>query len=150
MSYLVDVNILIYAVNADSKNHEQARQWLDYQLADEPYTVGLPWPVLYGFVRIVTNTQLPAALNLAEAWSLVEDWLSRPGAWSPTPTPRHANILGRMLTETNASGDMITDAHLATLASEHSLTVVSHDQDFARFADKDLARWFDPVTNSTS
>lgn len=145
MSYLIDVNVLIYAINADAKFHEQTRQWLDYQLADEPYKVGLPWPTLYGFVRIVTNPKLPTALNLSEAWSLVEDWLARPAAWSPTPTPRHAGILGKMLAETNASGDLVTDAHLATLASEHSLTVVSYDQDFARFADANLVKWLDPT-----
>lgn len=149
MSYLVDVNILIYATNADAPKHEQARDWLDFTLAEDEGTVGLPWAVLVGFVRIITHPRGWTPLELREAWSLVEEWRARPAAWSPSPTPRHAEVFSTMLTETSATGNLVTDAHLAALAHEHSLTVVSHDQDFEKFSKTGLVRWFDPLASAT-
>ena len=46
---LIDVNILLYAVNAASTQHASAREWLDRQLTG-PVPVGMPWVVLTGFL----------------------------------------------------------------------------------------------------
>ena len=46
---LVDLNILLYAVNRDADLHARARAWLNEVVwADEP--VGLSWVVLLGVV----------------------------------------------------------------------------------------------------
>lgn len=148
MSYLVDVNILIYASNADVPQHARTREWLDYSLAEHSHTVGLPWPVLVGFVRITTHPKTSIPLSTAEAWGQVEDWLARPAAWTPAPTPHHAAILGKLLTDSEASGNLVSDAHLAALAVEHDLTVVSADQDFAQFTEVGWVRWVDPTQGS--
>jgi uncharacterized protein len=50
---LVDVNLLIHAVNADSPDHARARTWL-LKLLGSQEPVALPWAVLIGFVRITT------------------------------------------------------------------------------------------------
>jgi toxin-antitoxin system PIN domain toxin len=96
--------------------------------------VGLPWPSLLAFIRIVTNPlavrqPVPAPV----AWRQVADWLSSPVAWIPLPTDRHAAVLSGFLQEPWMTSRLIPDAHLASLAIEHGLTLCSTDGDFARF-----------------
>jgi uncharacterized protein len=51
---LVDANLLIYAYAAEMSQHAAAHAWLDEQLNTLP-RVGLPWPSLLAFVRLVTH-----------------------------------------------------------------------------------------------
>ena len=51
---LVDANLLIYAVDADSHHHQRARRWLENTLSGTT-RVGLPWLVLLAFLRITTE-----------------------------------------------------------------------------------------------
>ncbi|RLB52423.1 MAG: VapC toxin family PIN domain ribonuclease [Deltaproteobacteria bacterium] len=130
---LVDANILIYAKVSDFAQHEIARAWLEARLG-EPGKVGLPWPVLLSFLRITTNPRIFARpLATAEAWAQVDEWLSLPGVWTPLPTERHAEVLGRLLVRTGSSANLVPDAHLAALAIEHGLVMCSSDGDFTRF-----------------
>lgn len=141
--FLVDANILVYATNTSSPHHGRALEWLDANLASRPQTVGLPWPSLLGFLRLVTNPRVfSAPASPTAAWARIEDWIARAGAWIPQPTERHPVYLAQILRESNVAGDLVPDAHLAALALEHGLTVASADFDFARFAS---VRWFNPV-----
>jgi predicted nucleic acid-binding protein len=47
-----------------------------------------------------------------------------------------------MLKESNATGNLVTDAHLAALAIEHNCVLCSTDSDFARFPS---LRWNNPL-----
>jgi uncharacterized protein len=142
--YLVDADVLVYAADADSDHHEAARDWLDECAAGVPRSVGLPWPSLLAFLRLVTNPRIysPPA-SAADAWERIEDWLSRPAVWIPAPGARHQAVLGSLVRECRPTGNLVPDAHLAALALEHGLTVVTTDTDFARFPG--LAR-LDPVS----
>jgi predicted nucleic acid-binding protein len=80
---------------------------------------------------------------MATAWSVVLGWLERPNVHVPVPTERHAEILGRLLRSGRASGNHATDAHLAALAVEWGLELLSADRDFARY---EGLRWRDPLT----
>lgn len=51
----------------------------------------------------------------------------------PQPTPRHASLLGGLLRDSGAGGNLATDTYLAALALEHGADIVSYDRDFARF-----------------
>jgi predicted nucleic acid-binding protein len=53
--------------------------------------------------------------------------------WIPTETDQHIEVLGHLLTQVTASGNLVSDAHVAALAIEHGLTLCSTDHDFARF-----------------
>jgi predicted nucleic acid-binding protein len=59
----------------------------------------------------------------------------------PEATPRHADIVGRLL-ERETRADLVPDAHLAALAIEHGLVLCSADRDFGRF---EGLRWENPV-----
>jgi len=51
----------------------------------------------------------------------------------PSPAPRHGAILARLLGATGVRAEHVPDAHLAALALEHGLAVVSADTDCSRF-----------------
>ena len=142
--YLVDANILVYATDAGACQHDAARHWLDGQLARGPRYVGLPWPSILAYLRLVTNPRMysPPAPP-AEAWQRAEEWLARPAAWIPVPGSRHRKLLGEIIGDIGPTGNLVPDAHLAALAREHGLTVVSTDSDFAKFRN---VAWVNPVT----
>lgn len=144
--YLVDANILVYSTDEGSVHHDVARDWLDEQSAGVPRTVGLPWPSLLAYLRLVTNPRIysPAAAP-ADAWRRVEDWLSRPATWIPVPGPRHQRVLAEIVQACHPVGNLVPDAHLAALAREHGLTLVSTDTDFAKFSG---ITWLNPTTDS--
>ena len=45
---IIDVNLLLYAVNKDAPFHGKAKSWLGAVIS-ETETVGLPWTVLLAF-----------------------------------------------------------------------------------------------------
>jgi len=105
--------------------------------------VGLPWPVLSAFLRIATNLRaFRSSLAPAEAWACVEAWLACNTVWVPTPTERHAEVLGALVRTYEPRGKLVADAELAALALEHGLTVCSADTDFARFGE---IEWINPL-----
>lgn len=139
---LVDTNLLLYAHVSDFAQHDPARRWLDERLAGSA-RVGLSWPALLAFLRLVTNPRVfPRPESPAEAWRQVLDWLDADPVWVPTPTERHAEVLGDLVPEVKGP-NLWPDAHLAALAIEHGLTLMSTDGDFARFPG---LRWENPLT----
>lgn len=72
---LVDANILIYAHVGRFPEHQPARDWLDGQLGGRD-PVGLPWPSLLAFLRIVTNPRVFGRPEpMADAWQQAAAWL---------------------------------------------------------------------------
>ncbi len=139
---LVDANLLLFAVDRASPFHQTSHAWLTDAL-DGERRVGLPWPSLTAFVRIATHPRAARHPLLPdEAWRHVRDWLGAAPVWVPTPTARHADILGDLVTRYQLSGNLVPDADLAALAIEHGLSVCSADTDFARFAE---VRWINPL-----
>lgn len=138
---LLDINLLVYAYAPRSPHHKTARVWLEGVLR-RPARVGLPWPSLLGFVRLMGNphiVQQPAPPQ--RSWTRVQRWLALPHTWIPLPTDRHQEILAGLL-EGESRPDLINDAHLAALAIEHGLTLCTADKDFARF---EGVRWENPL-----
>lgn len=138
---LPDVNVLLFAANSASAEHEQARTWLESAF-NEPGGVGLAWVALLGFIRLATRHAIfSKPLTVEDALSVVRAWLADPRANVLHPTERHAQILARLLIAAGTGGNLTTDAHLAALAIEHGATLGSFDRDFERFSG--LA--FDPL-----
>ena len=139
---LLDGNLLVYAKVQDFGQHEAARAWFEDVLA-APGRVGLPWPSLLGYVRMVTNLRLfNRPLSAAEAWGDVQEWLEAPGVWIPTPTERHADVLSGLIQDAGPTANLVADAHMAALAMEHGLELCSTNTDFARFP---RLRWSNPI-----
>ena len=128
---IVDANVLLYAVNADMPQHARARRWIEEALNGQE-SVGFAWVVLLAFVRIATLPALcPTPLVTAEALDLVDAWLDAPAAVVVQPTARHAGVLRGLLMEAGTGGNLVADAHLASLAIEHGSRICRFDRDFA-------------------
>lgn len=139
---LVDANLLVYAHVRSVPEHERAREWLDQHL-NGIAPVGLPWPSLLAFLRLVTNPRVfERPEPMGRAWEQVQAWLGCEPAWVPRPGDRHAEILGSLLALPGVQANLVPDAHLAALTMEHGLTLYSTDGDFARFAG---LRWVNPL-----
>ena len=138
---LVDANVLLYAVNSDARHHERSRRWLDAQLSGEG-VVAFSWIALLAFLRLATKAGLfPAPLPVEEAAGRIDAWLGSPSAVLLEPTRDHLAVLRRLLASAGAEGNLVNDAHLAALSIEHRCSVVSFDNDFARF---EGVRWAPP------
>jgi uncharacterized protein len=130
---LVDANLLLYAYDAASPNHQAARQWWEDRLSEDR-PVRLAWTTLLAFLRISTHPRLlQAPFSLPEATGHVAAWLCRPMVDVLHPTARHWEILRGLVERGQAGGNLVPDAHLAALAVEHGATLCTTDRDFARF-----------------
>lgn len=139
---LVDANILLYAVDEESRFHHAAREWVEAAF-NGPRRVGIPWMSLTAFMRIVTNPRaLSEPLSTADAWEMVEAWLDAPSTWVPQPGPSHREILGRLIRDHDLRANLVPDAVLAALCIEYGLEMISADSDFARFTE---IAWSNPV-----
>jgi uncharacterized protein len=130
---LVDVNLLLYAGFREMPEHDAAHGWLEQTLAGRE-AVALPWAVLSAFIRLSTNPRVMARpLTLDEALAHVDEWLDLQSVRVIGPTDRRRLEFARMLRGARATGNLVTDAHLAALAVEHGCRLASVDRDFAKF-----------------
>ena len=132
MSVTVDANILVYASNEADPAHEPARAVLE-RLAAGPDILYLFWPVLLGYLRIVTHPAiLPTPLAPGEATGNVTALVGRPHVRTPGEDPGFWDLyLGQ---GTRARGNEVPDVHLATLMRQYGVrTIYSRDRGFRRF-----------------
>jgi toxin-antitoxin system PIN domain toxin len=135
---LPDANILLYAYDRSSPHGADARRWLEEALSGST-PVAFCWPTILAFIRIATNARAMARpLAVKDARQIVESWLEQPISTIVLPTDRHWLLLSSLLTSGQASGPLVSDAHLAALAIEHGATLVTNDRDFARFPGLDV------------
>ena len=140
---LVDANLLLYAEDSLSAQHDVAREWWDRQLSGTA-PVALCWPVVTAFIRIGTNVRLHRRpLTLREAVERTQSWFAQPCVRLIQPTDQHWVIFQNLLKSGNAVANLVSDAHLAALAVEHNCVLQSTDADFARF--KGL-KWKNPLS----
>ncbi len=131
---LVDVNLLLYAVNQDLPQHARSRAWLEDVLSGSE-SVGLPWVVTLAFLRLTTSSRVfQRPLPVEHALAYVEEWLAQPVVATIAPGQGHWMILRNLLLDSGTGGNLATDAHIAALAIEYGCTVYSTDNDFKRFA----------------
>ena len=140
---LLDANILLYAVDVSSPQHDAAARWLTAAL-NGPRRIAIPWQTIGAFLRIATHPRVTdRPLSATAAWSHVEAWLAAGPCWIPPTNRRTAQAYATLVAAHQITGNLVSDAMLAALALEHGLTVVSADSDFARFGE---VRWLNPVT----
>lgn len=130
---IVDLNVLLYAVNSDAAPHARVLEWWEATINGEA-TIGLPWVVLLGFLRLTTHPRVfarPLAPEAAQA--RVDAWLSVPNVRIVAERDGHWQLLKALLRLSGTAGNLTTDAHLAALAMTHDAVLVSCDADFNRF-----------------
>ena len=139
---IVDVNVLIHAINSSSPHHSACHRWLEESLnSREPF--GLAWIVVLAFLRLTTTSRvMPKPLAPEQALAVVDEWLQLPGVRLVNPGPGHWDILTELIVELGTAANLTTDAHLAALAIGHGARLYSTDNDFSRFR---RLRWVDPT-----
>lgn len=130
---VVDANLLIYAVDADSPHHNKARRWLEQALSGDE-AVGMAWVVILAFLRITTRPGLlRRQLSPDAAVAYVDEWLRQPCVQPVAPGATHWAVLRLLLSAAGTAGNLTSDAHLAALAIEQGATLCSTDNDYRRF-----------------
>jgi hypothetical protein len=135
MSYSLDANILLYAVNESADHHQRARAFLKERLKDSELMV-LAYSTLMAFLRISTHPRIfpnPLAPELAlkNIRSLVSCPQVRLIAEKESFFADYEEATAPMMIR----GNLVPDAHLAILLQEHGVkTLYTNDSDFRKFA----------------
>ena len=137
---VLDLNILLYAINRDSPRHADAKAWLERAISgEEPWRSG----ARAHFLRLSTSRQAFARpISTAEAFAVVDGWFAQEAVVALSPGEEHWAILRNLALGAGTAGNLTTDAHLATLAIENGAELCSTDADFARFPH---LRWLNPL-----
>jgi toxin-antitoxin system PIN domain toxin len=129
-----DVNVLIYAYDTLSPFHLKCKAWWASEI-DSGASIGIPWSVTIGFLRLITHPGLFAQpYSVDEAVSIVQEWFRQPNVVPLDPGPRHMTLLGELLRQVQVGGKLVNDANLAALAKEYRAQFVTNDRDFERFS----------------
>src|SRR5689334_12748871 len=101
---VLDANILLYAYDATSTQHQKARAWVE-QIFSEPTPVYLPWSTIEAFLRVITNAKLPGRrYSIAEAVCVVDSWLEQPQIRTLAPVEDHWTTFKQVVQLGQASG----------------------------------------------
>jgi len=130
----IDTNVLVYSEIVSSTHHRAARQLLT-QLAEGPIPWAIPWPCVYEFLRVVTHPRVfsppvPLALALDDLGQI----FMSPTLVLLSETARHPEVMKSVVSESGVTGNLLHDAHIATLCIEHGVSeLLTGDRDFSRF-----------------
>lgn len=128
-----DINLLIYAYDSSSPQHQKAATWWKHcMLGSEE--IGLATVVIFGFVRLSTHPKVfQTPLTIAEASARVETWLKQPHVRVIEPSPQYVSDVLGLLNQLGTAGNLTTDAQIASLAKQEKAALHSNDTDFLRF-----------------
>jgi len=133
--FVVDTNMLVYAVNRDCDEHSLARSALEGWL-DGTAPWALTWGIVYEFLRVVTHPRVfREPLTAAQALSFVEPILSSDLVTVLAATDRHEAALRETVREFGApAGNIFHDLHTVVLMREHGVNeIMTADVDFRKF-----------------
>ena len=135
MRFLVDTNILAYAVNRDCDEHRPAVRALEGWLSGSvPWA--LTWGVVYEFLRVATHPRIfRHPLTTDHAVSFLDPILGSDLVTVLGPTPRHETLLRSTIREAGRpAGNLFHDLHTAVTMREHGVSeIMTADADFRRF-----------------
>lgn len=139
MSFAIDANILLYASNTASPHYESCRTFLA-EAAAGPEILYLAWPTAMAYLRISTHPRVfSAPLSHTEALGNLRNLLSRPNVRILSEERDFIDLYGEVSGEVTIRGNLVPDAHLATLLLQHGVrTLYTHDADFLRFGFLDV------------
>lgn len=134
MSTTIDTNVLLYASDEGSAYHTQAGDLLE-ELAEGPDLLYLFWPVLMGYLRIATHPAIfENPLPSETAIHNIDGLVRRPHVRTPGEDDGFWDLYTSVNVGLVMRGNLVSDAHLATLMRQYGVTrISSHDRDFRRF-----------------
>jgi len=134
MSATVDTNILVYASDELAPEYPRAQELLD-SLLSGPTLTTLFWPVLLGYLRIVTHPRISRRpLSAATATAVIDELRDSPSinvvGEGPTFWAGYRSLdIGRPIV-----GNDVPDAMIVALMLTHGVsTIYTRDRGFRRF-----------------
>ncbi|HYO45262.1 MAG TPA: TA system VapC family ribonuclease toxin [Gemmatimonadota bacterium] len=130
----VDTNVLVAGHVETVPEHETAHDLL-ILLAQDDLPWAIPWPCVYEFLRVTTHPRIfHPTLPLDHALRSIRALLESPTLLLLSETPRHAEVMERVVAGARATGNLVHDAHIAALCLEHGVReILTGDRDFSRF-----------------
>lgn len=130
----LDTNVLVYARREEFPEHDQASRLLR-ELAEGSRMWALPWPCVYEFLRVVTHPRVfDPPTELSSALEDLESLLQSPSLILLGEGRAHFSRLKESASAARVFGNLVHDAHIATLCLEHGVTeLLTRDRDFGRF-----------------
>ncbi|MFZ2651691.1 MAG: TA system VapC family ribonuclease toxin [Burkholderiaceae bacterium] len=135
MSYAVDVNILLYASDESSAHHHKAAAFLE-ACASGREVFCLAWLTLMSYLRMATHPAIfSRPLSHEQASLNVEALLALPHCRVLAEEDGFWTAYCYVTRDVPAKGNLVPDAHLAALLSQHGVvTLYTHDRDFRKFS----------------
>lgn len=133
--FVIDTNLLLYAVNRDAPDHDRARAVLEeYRRGGRAWF--LTWGIIYEFLRVGTHPRIfsePLTLPTARAW--IASLLAGPSSGILVETDRHPEVLADLVAQhPRLAGNLVHDLHTAALMKEHGIPEIrTADTDFHQF-----------------
>lgn len=133
--FVVDTNVLLYAVNPDADEHQRAYALIESWRRDDRRWY-VTWNIIYEFLRVSTHHKVFARpLTITRATEWIAALLTSPNIAVLSPTDRHLDVLAE-LTSSHARlrGNLVHDMHTVVLMREHGITEIrTADADFHQF-----------------
>ena len=130
---LTDVNVVIYAFRADSKDHVNYKTWLE-DVINGPAAYGISPQILSSVVRICSHPRIFAQpSDIDELLEYCGILLGQPNATIIVPGDRHWTLFGKLCVDARATGNLAQDAWNAALVIEAGCEWITTDRDYARF-----------------
>ncbi len=124
MKILLDSNILVYAYDKSSANHEQAKTIMDKAFRQEIEAYLSP-QVLYEFFTVITNPKKASSpMNPNDAADLCLDLWESYEIEKICPTAVASIDVFKLSKERNLSGTRIFDCVLAVTAKENNIDII--------------------------
>ncbi len=134
MSYSLDVNLLLYASDTESRWHPGAKSFL-LERAKDPDLFCISWLTLMGYQRMATHPGIFASpLTPTRAWENVRSILGLPRVQVVNEESSFADDYESAASAFPVRGNLVPDAHLAVILQEHGVKrLYSTDTDFRKF-----------------
>jgi len=134
MSCAIDVNILLYASDRESRFALSAQELLS-QLASGREPLFVAWSTIMAYLRISTHGSIFAhPLAPEEAMSNVEALIRLPHVRVLAEEEGFWDSYCEVVRDVPARGNLVSDAHLAALLLQHGVNVLyTNDRDFRKF-----------------
>lgn len=147
MSSTVDANVLLYASDTSSPNHQASREFLA-ERATGPDLFYLFWPTIMAYLRIATHPAIFESPLVPEvAAANIESLLRLPHVRTGSETERFWETWRATTHSLVVRGNLVPDAHLVALMREHGVGIIwTNDRDLRKF---DSIRVKDPFRGAS-
>lgn len=134
MSFAIDANLLLYASDEESPQHERAVELLD-EIAIGPEIVYLFWPTVMAYLRVATHPAIFARpLSHADARGNVEALLALPHVHAPGEDDTFWRRFVEVADDVAPTGNLVPDSHLVALMVANGVrTIWTRDRDYRKF-----------------